>query len=423
MDQLSYLEINEENEQMYLSQIVDLELKVLKKMEEDGKIGQLFITGEEGISEYIHSTKDMVMVAVNENGKVVSATYITQGQKPFTYNDITKYFKYGNEYIKYIKSKYSSPDLYKKDMFNTYKVKIEAFSYAKKILLTEFNQYNGDIIAFLQHELDEQDNGFHEKSILRDKLNQYMSDYIEQLEKTQPGVKKLYEQFYWTTLKDIEKEFQNDLKDMNITDTIKEYEKILDKSKLKIHEIPSFDQSIYYSANTENSIEIDSYITDTENRNNGLARIIVYECLKKKIIEQFEKQEQREIFLCSTLHRENVSSKYVSEFFGLRDNLFVRRRYNIDREVHICKISIENYKEYIKDMEEKLAVLYKYNPNKISILIKKNNEILQEQMDYEIAEINRLMLKENSKNIIESKERKIKNLKSQMIKFDKIKKI
>ena len=29
---------------------------------------------------------------LDKEGKVLATTYITQGQKPFTYNDITKYF-------------------------------------------------------------------------------------------------------------------------------------------------------------------------------------------------------------------------------------------------------------------------------------------------------------------------------------------
>lgn len=102
------VEVTKDNEQLYLKQIAGLELKVLERMEEQGKSGQLFITGEEDISSYIHSKENTVMVAVDANGTVVSAVYITQGQKPFTYNDITKYFKYGDEYQKYVKSKYVS---------------------------------------------------------------------------------------------------------------------------------------------------------------------------------------------------------------------------------------------------------------------------------------------------------------------------
>ena len=49
------IEVTKDNEQLYLKQIAELELKILKRMEEQGKSGQLFITGEEDISSYIHS--------------------------------------------------------------------------------------------------------------------------------------------------------------------------------------------------------------------------------------------------------------------------------------------------------------------------------------------------------------------------------
>jgi hypothetical protein len=218
------VEVTKDNEQLYLKQIAGLELKVLERMEEEGKSGQLFITGEEDISSYIHSKENTVMVAVDANGTVVSAVYITQGQKPFTYNDITKYFKYGDEYQKYVKSKYVSENHYKNQMLDIYKVKLEAFEYAKKRVLEEYPQFNGDIEAFLQHELNAPENGFHEKSVLREKLNQYMSEYIEEKDKSNAGLKKLYEEFYWITLEDISREFKKNKDEMKQNKTTKEYE-------------------------------------------------------------------------------------------------------------------------------------------------------------------------------------------------------
>lgn len=102
------IELTKENEEQYLDQIVELEQITLEVMKREGREGQLFATGKEDISEYIHSNENSVIVAVNESGKVEAATYITQGQYPFTYNDITKYFKYGEQYIQYVKSQYKS---------------------------------------------------------------------------------------------------------------------------------------------------------------------------------------------------------------------------------------------------------------------------------------------------------------------------
>ena len=106
-------------------------------METEGKKGQLFITGREDISNYIHSQENKVIIAVDENNSVISAVYITQGQKPFTYNDITKYFKYGNEYKNYVKNTYGSGFKYKKIMLETYNIKIEAYKEAKRRILKE----------------------------------------------------------------------------------------------------------------------------------------------------------------------------------------------------------------------------------------------------------------------------------------------
>lgn len=146
----------------------------------------------------------------------------------------------------------------------------------------------------------------------------------------------------------------------------------------------------YYNANTDNSIEIDTYLTDPNRRHSGIARILVYEGIKKNMLKQFEEDGKSEVFLCSTLHRKNLSSKYVSEFFGLTDSLFVKRRQGRDREVHICRIDRENYLEYLKHMEEKLIVLYGYNPNNISLSTKRKKEIVNEQLRYEKAEFKRL---------------------------------
>ena len=90
-------EITNENADRYIDQIADLEVVVLNAMEKEGRKGQLFITGKEDILEYINSSENSVFVSVDDEDKVQSAAYITQGQKPYTYNDITKYYKKGNE--------------------------------------------------------------------------------------------------------------------------------------------------------------------------------------------------------------------------------------------------------------------------------------------------------------------------------------
>ena len=407
---IKIVELTKDNEEQYLDQTADLEQKVLKDMERRGQIGQLFPTGKEDISLYAHSKENTVLVAVDENNRVIAATYTTQGQKPFTYNDITKYFKYGEEYNAYVKSKYKSAEDYGKDMLGIYKIKIEAFKYAKQKILVQYPEYNGDILQFLDHEIKEDQNHFHEKSPLRELLNVYMSEYIKNRAQQIPGLEERYEMFYWTTAEDIFREFNREGKildsDASELDQLLhqerddiEYSTILQKGGLQIYEKPQFDVKKYYGANTTNSIELDTYITDPNVRMEGLARILVLAGIEKHMKEHFESSRDDELFLCSTLHRDNFSSKYVSEFFGLKDSLYVKRRDGRNREVHICGVKRQDYKKYLDHMKKRIAILYGYNPEKIPISKDEEIEILQEQIQYESSEVLRLqnIRKQNGK--------------------------
>lgn len=432
-------ELTKDNEPQYLEQVANLEQAVMANMEARGQSGQLFPTGREDISAYAHSKENTVLLAVDEKGKVVAATYITQGQKPFTYNDITKYFKYGKDYNGYVRSRYKTSSDYLADMLIVYKMKILAFKYAKGKVLEEFPQYEGDISKFLKHEVDEEHNHFHEKSVLRDLMNTYMSEYIDMQEIKYPGIKERYEMFYWITSEEISKEFEAERKNRSESEAEKrnknsdeeecsvsserekstqgknavnvqpkdadarvmegmigqekeeiEYRNILQKGPLVIHEKPQFAMNPYYTAKTSNSIELDTYITDPKDRRSGLARILLLEGITKHMEQFFEDESQQEIFLCSTLHRDNLSSKYVSEFFGLTDSLYVKRRDGRDREVHICRVKREEYKKYLDHIRKKVAVLYGYNPAKIQISNDEKIAVLQEQLQYEKREIERL---------------------------------
>ncbi len=354
MSKIKIVEITKDNYSKYLNQIVELEKVVLNKMENEGQEGQFFTTGYDDILEYIKSKENTVIVAADEHDTVLAATYITEGQTPYTYNDITKYFKNGKKYSNWVRSQYDSEEEYKRDMIDAYKQKLDAYKEAKKRVLEENPQYTS-ISDFLKHEINEPENKFHEKSILRNNLNKYMSKYIKQ-----NGDLKLYERFYWTTSEDIAEAFN---KETYKNEDVEEYEFLLQRMNVDSIEEPEIENiAQYYSANTNNSVEIDTYITDPNSRASGLAKIIVYEGIKKHITNHFNKPEENEIFLCSTLHRQNVSSKYVSEFFGLKDSLFVNRRFGRTREVHITRILRGEATQYLNNMYNKLAVLNAYNP-------------------------------------------------------------
>lgn len=141
-------------------------------MEEHGQIGQLFTTGKEDISSYIHSNSNSVIVAVNNENRVVAVTYITQGQKPFTYNDITKYFKYSEEYKNYVRTLYPDEIHYRKAILDAYELKMDAFKFASEKVKLQYPQYSS-IEEFLEDELNIENNHFDEKSPLREKINEY----------------------------------------------------------------------------------------------------------------------------------------------------------------------------------------------------------------------------------------------------------
>lgn len=443
MLQYKVLELTKENEVEYLDQVAELEKIVLADMERLGKVGQLFITGKEDIQDYIRSTHNTVMVATNNSEKILAAAYITQGQKAFTYNDLTKYFKHGDDFKQYVRKLYKSEQEYQKDMLESYKLKIEAYKHAKKQLMEKFPEYNGDIMAFLQHELNEDGNHYHEKSSLRELVNRYMSQYVEEHSNGDKMLEEKYDRFYWTTSKEIAEEFGKKVesKDSNITELENfldsdcnslEYKEIIKKQKIQIYEQPNFDMSKYYTAKTNNSIELDTYITRPDNRHAGIARVLVYEGIKKHMEEHFKNPENNEIFLCSTLHRDNLSSKYVSEFFGLKDSLFVKRRDGRDREVHICKVPRESYKQYLEKMQKKLIVLYNYNPQEIEVSLEDRIKIIKEQISYESSEIQRLKLKQatdekytrsfstgtKTANDLQSKHSKLMSLKSTLYELE-----
>ena len=205
------IEVTKENEQQYLKGIVELEELVLDKMEKSGRIGQLFITSENDIKDYIESNSNHVMVAINNSDKsIISTAYITQGQQDFSYNDITKYVKSGEDYTKFVRSKYSKNE-YEHNLRKTYIDKITAFVYARDMILKENNidkldemteeQKNAIFMEFVENERKDTKNGFQEVSKIRESLNKNMAAYMKFVKKNIEG----YRDFYWSDFEFLKK--------------------------------------------------------------------------------------------------------------------------------------------------------------------------------------------------------------------------
>ena len=375
------VEVTKENEKKYLKGIVELEEIVLNTMEEEGKIGQLFITGEEGLREYIRSKQNHIFVAVKNDGsdKVISAAYITRGQKEFTYNDITKYFKCGKEYDEYVRTRFKNPQQYYRRMIDIYQKKIDAYRYARDIVLFEKNNIpfhnikeedrNEMFIQKVQQEYLDSNNGFHEKSKLREKFNKCMTSYIKV--KLGNDIKQ-YEYFYWLDFKtmmnalpvDNQKQVRDLFKNYKMSSSVNAYDKVLEYQRYKIYDKSHCANiSKYYEANTNNTVELDTYITHPDYRKNGIAEILTFEGIKRTLSEINAANDK--VYLVSTLHEDNFASKYVSEFFGLKDYIFVNRRNGRDRQVHIFGMNRKDIPNYLEGVEKKLNKLYNYKQKNI----------------------------------------------------------
>lgn len=416
------IEVTPANESEYLDGIVKLENTVYENMIKQGKIGQLFTTGRDDISSYIHSDNNSVFVIskTDDPQDVIAATYITQGQIPFTYNDVTKYYKCSEQYMQFVKSQYSSEEAYIADLRKAYAKKITAFIYARDFVLREYgneleglseDDKNRIFMDLVSKEVADPENNFHEKSKIRELLNKYMSQHMQK-----NGDSELFDKFYWVGMEYI----KSQASEINQSDspskydsTIEAYDEILRLQRFEIYDkTEGMDEEKYYSANTDNTIELDTYLTADQTREFGLARIIVFEGIRKVLEKQHLKEKNEPLFLVSTLHRDNLSSKYVSEFFGLKDNLYVKRRAGRNREVHICRIDGGKISEYLEDIQKKLAVLYRYNPSGIELGSEEEQRIFEGQLLYEQQELARLQGLNNPKynGYIHHKEVKIKRL-------------
>ena len=67
------VELTKENESQYLDKIGELEELTLEVTKKEGREGQLFATGKEDISEYVHSDENTVIVAVDEKDNLEGA--------------------------------------------------------------------------------------------------------------------------------------------------------------------------------------------------------------------------------------------------------------------------------------------------------------------------------------------------------------
>jgi len=380
-------EINENHseakQKKYARELESLENFVSDKLNEE-LFGYLFFTtGYDDILEYIKD-KDMTVMECQDNDKkIIAAAYITQKKGLYSYDDLSKYFKFNKEYIEYAKSKYDPKELCS-IQYETFMKKIEGYEYAKRHIDNEL-----DITDLVGHCISEKVKGtFDEKNKVREKVNRYIYDYFEDDTDAQDriGLTEL-DRFYLLKFSDLQNCEDKEIKAKCEKETeenkklYEEYGELIDLFDLNDSILPdengfeymkSENYKKYFDANPFNTIEIDTCIVHPDNRTKGLARIVTFEGLKIQIRKLLKKRPKLEkIFISATVHQENVPLKRIISSFGNFDTLYVKRRTGINREVYFCEIDRNNIEDFIKENERKIQTLKDKIKKESSITFKK----------------------------------------------------
>ena len=95
MGNIKCIELTKDNYEFYLDKVEELEQLVAERMAQEGRIGQFFTTGKEGIEEYILSENnkgskyDLIGVINHYGGESFGhyTAYCLNGDKWIEYND------------------------------------------------------------------------------------------------------------------------------------------------------------------------------------------------------------------------------------------------------------------------------------------------------------------------------------------------
>ena len=366
-------EINEKHseakQKKYAREIESLENVISDKLKKEHFGYLFFTTGYDVILEYIKD-KDMTIMECQDNdNRIIAASYITQEQGLYTYNDLSKYFKFNKEYVEYAKKKYNPKEL-SSIQYETFMKKIEGYKYAKSKIVEEL-----DITDLVGHCKSEKKRGtFDEKNKVREKVNRYIYDYFIDNTDVQDriGLTEL-DKFYLLKFSDLEncEESEIRIKCENETEEnkklYKEYGELIDLFDLKdsilpdesgLEYIKSENYKKYFDANPFNTIEIDTCIVHPDNRRRGLLKISTFEGLKIQIRKLLKKRPNlKEIFISGLSHQEDRPLKRVITFLGNFDTLYIKRSACINREVYFCKIDKDNIEGFIRENERKIRSL------------------------------------------------------------------
>ena len=83
-----------------------------------------------------------------------------------------------------------------------------------------------------------------------------------------------------------------------------------------------------------------------------------------------KRPDLKEIFICKTIHQDDIPSKRVIGGLGDFDTLYVKRRTGINREVYFCKIDKDNIEDFIRENDTKIQNLKNKIENDSGVVFK-----------------------------------------------------
>lgn len=405
---MKFIELTRENFDKYAKQIVNLCDQAVESNEKNNKSGQFYTSTVPELYGYVISGKDLVLMAVDEQDKVLGATYINSKVRQNTYSDFTKYFHYFPEFKNEFANTFSSISEYQEFVTKAYLEKILLFAgIAEEVEQSKkLNPDNKSFKELLEQQISQ--NIFQENNPIR----RYITDLLYE-EYDSRGKVSEYAKTVFYGLDDIDKGMLKKQVEGKISSKYLEYISSAYETFLKAQAPvfitePNIDIKKYFNANMDNAMEINTYVVDPAYQGSGLAKILLYETLKRCMEAYFSREGNTELYLNTTIHNENVNSQRTANIIGMTDYLYIERTSGVNRRVYMKQIKKEDYKDLLYDIELELLMEYNYYSENFGIDI----EGMHDRINAKIEEYMNNAATATSKETKDYYEHKIKKLQS-----------
>lgn len=387
---IKIVELTADNYENYLEQIYELSEGIKEYNSTHNKEGQFFGASKGVIASFAEDkdTKAFVALDVNEadetQAKVAGYCFVDVEVPQNTNSDYTKYFHTTIDYKNNLANNFSDINEYNTYVTKAYLEKLLIFaSAAKEITDNPQKNANGyDIATFIQKQVE--NDTFYENNFLRREINNGMYRRYASLDKVSD-----FAQIFYYSIADVDKEllvkmYAETGQEESLDTLIANYELFLKYQQPNFIEKEQFNLEEYFDVEMKNSTEINTYAVNPEYRGKGLPKILLFESLKALFNEYFQKEENSEVYLVSTVHNENKNSQNVLGSFGITDYLYVERMKGQNRRVYINKVSREEFLEFLYDVAVELLIDYNYYSDNFGIdMISVQNRIDKKIEDYQ----------------------------------------